>query len=210
MIMETGTDELERLAIEEIVKRGRLSGQVTALVLPAGKGDLAIQMARLGARVVAADVAENARNFQGRALSAGVRDETSFTALPADGLPESFSGEPFDVIFVRPGLLCRFPYPQARAFVRQLLLKLKIGGKLHLSLYGMHSELAEGYTCREALLEDRYGELDPDIAAKYGIHGKICLYSERQLFLMLMEAGASVLRTFTTTHGNVKGVAVRV
>ena len=30
------------------------------------------------------------------------------------------------------------------------------------------------------------------------------------LFMLLLEAGASVLRTMTTTHGNVKGVAVRV
>jgi hypothetical protein len=45
---------------------------------------------------------------------------------------------------------------------------------------------------------------------KYGIKSKVCLYSERNLFLLLLEAGASVLRTLTTTYGNVKAVAVRV
>ena len=48
------------------------------------------------------------------------------------------------------------------------------------------------------------------MAKKYGIAGPVCLYSERNLFMLLLEAGASVLRTMTTTYGNVKGVAVRV
>ena len=45
---------------------------------------------------------------------------------------------------------------------------------------------------------------------KYGITNEVCLYSERNLFMLLLEAGASVLRTLTTTHGNVKAVGVRV
>ena len=48
------------------------------------------------------------------------------------------------------------------------------------------------------------------LADKYGIAEPVCLYSERDLFLLLLESGASVLRTLTTTWGNVKGVAVRV
>ena len=46
--------------------------------------------------------------------------------------------------------------------------------------------------------------------SKYGIVGPLCLYTERNLFMLLLEAGASVLRTMTSTYGNVKGVAVRV
>jgi hypothetical protein len=48
------------------------------------------------------------------------------------------------------------------------------------------------------------------MADKYGIDHPVCLYSERDLFLLLLESGASVLRTLTSTWGNVKGVAVRV
>ncbi|MFZ1444919.1 MAG: hypothetical protein WAS49_05520, partial [Candidatus Dechloromonas phosphoritropha] len=59
-------------------------------------------------------------------------------------------------------------------------------------------------------VEQRYAPLTPAIAERYGIEGAVCLYSERNLFMLLLEAGASVLRTMTTTHGNVKGVAVRV
>jgi len=48
------------------------------------------------------------------------------------------------------------------------------------------------------------------MAKKYGLHHPVCLYSERNLFMLLVEAGGSVLRTLTTTYGNVKGIAVRV
>jgi hypothetical protein len=56
----------------------------------------------------------------------------------------------------------------------------------------------------------RFTELSPSVAKKYGITHPVCLYSERNLFMLLLDAGASVLRTLTTTYGNVKGVAVRV
>ena len=88
--------------------------------------------------------------------------------------------------------------------------KLKIGGKLYISVLGLHSELSEGYAASEATIDQRYAELAPSLARKYNIHQPVCLYTERNLFMLLLEAGASVLRTLTTTHGNVKGVAVRV
>ena len=88
--------------------------------------------------------------------------------------------------------------------------QLKIGGKLYLSILGLHSELGDGYAGAERILSERFCELDPRMAAKYDIPGPVCLYSERNLFTLLLEAGASVLRTFTSTHGNVKGIAVRV
>ena len=118
-------------------------------------------------------------------------------------------GEPFDIIVIRRGL-CSMPYEQARQVVRQLLLRLKIGGKLYLSVLGLHSELSEGYTDGEATVDQRFAELSPVLAEKYNIRQPVCLYTERNLFMLLLEAGASVLRTLTTTYGNVKGVAVRV
>ena len=110
---------------------------------------------------------------------------------------------------VRRGL-CALPYEEARQVIRQLLLKLRIGGKLYVSIHGLHSELSDGYAGVEHNIEERHTELAPAMAEKYGIAGPICLYSERNLFTLLLEAGASVLRTMTTTYGSVKGVAVRV
>jgi hypothetical protein len=206
---EIGTDELERSALEECVKRQRLDRRVSVMVMPANHCELGIQFARLGAQVIVADEASHQHEVEGRILAAGLRDEISYAPCAIPAPPENPSGEPFDIIFVRRSL-CSVPYAEARQIVRQLLRQLRIGGKLYLSVLGLHSELSEGYTGKEQPVEERFSPLAPELAGKYVIPFPVCLYSERNLFMLLLEAGGSVLRTLTTTYGNVKGVAVRV
>lgn len=212
-LLESCSDELERLALEEVHKRRRSTMQsvsVCALVLPVGRGELAHEMARLGCQVTGLDESGYESDFNGRALASGLQDRLKFIAAPSlDALPEEIPGEPFDIIFCRRSL-CTMPYDKARQTVRKLLFKLKIGGKLYVSALGMHSELGDNYRDAETVIENRFCLLDPGMAKKYGINDPLCLYSERNLFMLLLEAGGSVLRTFTTTHGSVKGVAVRV
>lgn len=206
---EVGTDELERSAQEECVKRQRLDRLVSVMVMPGNHCELAIQFARLGARVTVADEPTQQQDIEGRILAAGLRDEITYLPCALPKPPEQPAGEPFDIIFVRRSL-CAAPYPEARQVVRQLLRQLKIGGKLYISVLGMHSALAEGYAGSEQPIEERFTELAPSLAKKYAIHHPVCLYTERNLFTLLLEAGGSVLRTLTTTYGNVKAVAVRV
>lgn len=207
--LETGADELERYALEECVKRHRFDHRVSVLILPDKRCEMAIKFARLGAQVVVADHPDLQQEVEGRILAAGLRDEILFAPCILPELPEEAQGEPFDIIIVRRGL-CAMPYEEARRIVRKLLLKLKIGGKLYISVLGLHSELSEGYVDGESTVDQRFAKLAPPLAEKYGIHEQVCLYTERNLFMLLLEAGASVLRTLTTTYGNVKGVAVRV
>lgn len=207
--LETGTDELERYALEECIKRQRVDRKVSVLVMPAGRCELATQFARMGAVVTVADRPERQQDAEGRILAAGLREEMSFLASPVPELPTTLADGPFDIIVLRRGL-CSLPYDEARHVVRSLLLHLKIGGKLYISILGLHSELSEGYAGRDIEVEERFTELAPPMIKKYGINGPVCLYSERNLFMLLLEAGASVLRTLTTTYGNVKGIAVRV
>ncbi len=207
--LETGADEIERYALEECVKRHRFDQRVSVLIISDKRCEMAIKFARLGAQVVVADKSDVQQDIKGRILAAGLREEIRFTGSTLADIPESFQGEPFDIIVIRRGL-CAMPYEEARRVVRQLLLKLKIGGKLYLSVLGLHSELSEGYAAAESVINERFGELAPALAEKYGIRQPVCLYTERNLFMLLLEAGASVLRTLTTTYGNVKGVAVRV
>lgn len=202
-------DENERLALEECAKRQRIDRRVSVFVIPAGRCELAIKFARLGASVTVGDAPELQREAENRALAAGLRDDIRFVPCAINQLPADLPGEPYDIIVLRRGL-CRLPYHQARSIVRQLLLRLKIGGKLYISILGLHSELGDGYPGREQPIEERFAQLSPALATKYGIDQPVCLYSERNLFMLLLEAGASVLRTLTTTYGNVKGVAVRV
>lgn len=204
-----GNDENERLALEECAKRQRIDHRVSVLVVPAGHCTLAVKFARLGASVTVGDAEATRREAEGRILAAGARDDITFAAFDLNNPPAEAPGEPYDIIVLRRGL-CSMPYEQARVVVRQLLLKLKIGGKLYISILGLHSELGEDYPAGELPIDQRFAPLAPALAEKYGIRRPVCLYTERNLFMLLLEAGASVLRTLTTTYGNVKGVAVRV
>jgi hypothetical protein len=207
--LEVGNDENERQALEECVKRQRIDRRVSVLVVPAGRCEVAAKFARLGAQVTAADDAALQRDIEGRMLAAGLADDVRFVPGTLDDLPEAQAGEPYDIIFVRRGL-CNMPYEEARTVVRSLLLKLKIGGKLYISILGLHSELGEGYAGSVEPIDRRFTRLAPSLAKKYRIDRPVCLYTERNLFMLLLEAGASVLRTLTTTYGNVKGIGVRV
>lgn len=202
-------DALEHFALEECVKRRRLNNQVSALLTPAGSGDGAFRLARLGAQVWIGDVPAMRKEIEGRILAHGQRDEVRFLEFSLDNTDPQLSGEPFDIIILRRGL-CTLPYEEARRLIRKMMLKLKIGGKLYVSVLGLHSELGDDYPASELPVQRRFAELGPNMAAKYGLRTPLCLYSERNLFLLLLEAGASVLRTLTTTYGNVQGIAVRV
>ena len=158
-------------------------------------------MASAGARVV---VDSAAGELPGRP---GLRA----APLPLAPLPDvaSFPEAPFDLIV---GQLALHPlrYEEARKAVRQLLLTLKIGGKIYLSAYGLHSTLGDHYPDSGKLIEERHAALPPALAASYGLPGPLCLYSERNLITLLFGVGASVLQSATGTLGNVRAVAVRV
>lgn len=207
--LETGTDEMEQMALAECIKRQRIERHVSVLILPALRCNLAIKFAEQGAQVVLADDPARQRAVEGRILASGWREEIRFAPYQLPELPQSEAGEPYDIIVLRRSL-CALPYPQARQVVRELMQKLRIGGKLYLTILGLHSALGEGYDDAELDITDRFTELAPPLVEKYGIKGPVCLYTERDLFLLLLESGASVLRTGTTTYGNVKAVAVRV
>jgi len=206
---DNGADELERFALEECVKRQRIDHRVSVLVVSDKRCELAPKLANLGAQVLIVDRPAFQQEIEGRILAAGQRDQISFMAFELNALPEVFPGQPFDMIIVRRGL-CGLPYEKARQTIRRLLLQLRIGGKLYVSVLGLHSELGQDYAGGNSLIEQRFAPLAAPLADKYEIRHPVCLYTERNLFMLLLEAGASVLRTLTTTYGNVKGVAVRV
>lgn len=207
--VELGADENERLALEECVKRQRFDRRVSVLVSPAGHCDQAINFAKVGAQVIVVDKVSWQKEIEGRILASSFRDDITYLPYELADLPDEVSGEPFDIVFIRRGL-CSKPYQEARQIIRQTLRKMKIGGRLYISIHGLHSELSEGYEGCEQALSERFAPLSPSMAKKYNINQKICLYSERELFMLLHDAGASVLRTLTTTYGNVKAVAVRI
>lgn len=210
LISETG-DALERLAVEEVLRRARMGETVHALDIDCAHSGLFLRLAQAGAQVTAVDGDDLEMAVADAAAAHSAADRVRFLRhslgeLQAAAVP---AGAPFDLIVVHRSLPF-LNFADAEAVLRRLAGWLKIGGKLYVSAFGKHSELGDHYPHASHFVQQRFAELEPAVAGKYGIAGPVCLYSERDLFLLLFEAGASVLKTFTTTHGNVKAVGVRV
>ena len=193
------TCELDQWALVELGKRRRAGEAVSAMLAGIGAELQALRMADDGARVLLlSDQAGEAHD--------GVTRLSLADSADADA---PLLHEPFDII-VSQRTLCGLRYDEAKAKLRRLLQRLKIGGKLFISLYGIHSELGDHYADSGKLVTDRLCPLAPALAERYGLAGPLCLYSERNLFSLLMEAGGAVIKTSTSALGHVRGIAARV
>lgn len=203
-------DELDQLAVLGAQKILRSGITPTVLDADCGDGAFALRLARSGADVLAVDRDQDGSALTTAARVLGVDDKLRFLKWKmgcGDSTP--LPGGPFDIV-ANHRSLSLMPYAQGVVMVSELLLHTRIGGRLYLSAYGLHSDLGDDYEHAMKPARERFAPLPPETAARYGIAGPVCLYSERDLFLLLFEAGASVLRTFTTTHGNVKAIGVRI
>lgn len=192
------TCELDQWALDEAARRQRAGEAVTAMLVGTGAEEQAIRLAEIGARVLLlSDRDPGHANIVQRP-----------TAVFDDATAE-FPLRPFDFILCQ-RRLSLLPYAEARARVRSMLGLLRIGGKLFISCYGIHSELGDHYADGEKLVCDRHATVNPELAARYGITGPVCLYSERNLFMLLMEAGGAILKTSSSALGHVRGIAARI
>ncbi|MBI2308353.1 MAG: hypothetical protein HYU78_13705 [Rhodocyclales bacterium] len=191
--------ELEQWVLVEVGKRRRSGEAVSAMLAGVGAETQALRMAGAGARVLLlSDKPVDAHPEVSRLPFAGNADSD-----------EPLPREPFDIILSQ-RTLCGLRYEEARRKLRRLMQRLKIGGKLFISLYGIHSELGDHYADGSKLVNDRFAPLAPALAERYGLPGPVCLYSERNLFSLLMEAGGAVIKTSTSALGHVRGIAARV
>lgn len=203
-------DALEQLAVLDIQKRIRALETPSALDNGCGDGAFGLRLARAGAKVLAVDATQDGSRLVHTASVLGLSERLSFMNWNTGcGNTTSIPGAPFDLVVCHHHMSTR-PYAQAVMTLRELLLNTRIGGRLYISAYGLYSDLGEDYPDDFKQVRERFCPLAPEVANSVGIQQPLCLYSERDLFQLLFEAGASVLRTFTTTHGNVKAVGVRV
>jgi SAM-dependent methyltransferase len=203
-------DELDQLAVLEVQKRKRAGLVPAVLDADCGDGAFALRLARSGADVLAIDSGHDGSDLMAAAKVLGIAGSVRFLPWqPGCGNTTPLPGGPFDIV-ANHRSLSLMPYSQGVAMVRELLLNTRTGGRLYISAYGLHSDFGDHYEHASKPVRERFAPLPPETASRYGIDGPVCLYSERDLFLLMFEAGASVLRTFTTTHGNVKAIGVRV
>lgn len=203
-------DALERLAVDDVVRRARMGDPVRVLDIDCGHSGLFARLAEAGAAVTAVDADDLAPAVAHACEVLGVTGRVRFVRATLAAL---VAGEPpaapYDLIIVHRSLAF-LAFADAQAALRKLVGWLRIGGKLYASAFGVHSELGDHYPDAEHWVQQRFAPLPPALADKYGIAGPVCLYSERDLFLLMFEAGVGVLKSFTTTHGSVKAVGVRV
>lgn len=204
-------DELDKLAVDEALRRRRAGDAVSAIEIDCGECAQVLRLAEAGAEVVAAHPDEVCASLGERAragnLAARIHPRRinpwHLETLPADPLA------PFDLV-ISHRTLPFMRYADALTFLRQLAAAMKIGGRLYVSAFGLHSDLGDHYPDAEAPVARRYAPLAAAVATRYDLAEPVCLYSERELFTLLFAAGIGVLKTFTTTHGSVKAVGVRI
>lgn len=215
--LQTSDDQLEKLALEETFKKLRFEEEVNVLIFTSDSCDLAIKFAKMGAKITL--VTEPAKEKILRSLIAKENLSEAFEFLTMkpqnnDNISQfihlvKHSNKTFDLVFIR-HFICKMNYAQAGFFLEDILHCIKIGAKLYMTTYGIHSELSQNYPHIELSVQDRFCPIAPNIAKKYDIKEPICLYSERDLILLLIETGCSVLRSWISSYGNVQSVAVRI
>lgn len=201
-------DEVERLALQEVTRRLRNDDPVSVLDADCGHGELAVRLAQAGASVTALVDEQRGPGKTARALLA--KDlPIAFVSAKAAELAKEPPGAPFDLVVLRRSLPF-LRYAEAMTLLGRLNAWMKIGGKIIVSAFGVHSHFGDAYPDADKPVQKRFAALPDAMARQYGIAGPICLYSERDLFILVFESGIGVLRSFTTTHGNVKAIGVRV
>lgn len=197
--------EFDALILQEVDRRRRAGAPVSVLDSDCGRGELAVRLAQAGAQVTA--LVDQEQGSLGRTSRALLETDLPirFLARGSEQLP----GAPFDLVLCRRSLPF-LRYADAVRHVARLNAMLKIGGKLYVATFGLHSLLGDAYPDADKSVQQRFAPLPDALAQRYGIAGPICLYTERDLFVLLFEAGNGVLKSFTTTHGSVKVIGVRV
>ena len=83
--LDNGSDELERLALEECTKRQRLDHRVSVLILPTTNSTLSARLTDLGAQVTLAAPENRRQEIQGRILASGRSDQLRYTPCQFPG-----------------------------------------------------------------------------------------------------------------------------
>lgn len=198
-------DDLDLLAVEFIHKRHAAGSQSYCIDVACGEGGQAIRMAQAGAVVLGVDIMDGKRLAE-NIERLGLQDKVKF--LQEDMRHLSRFGVANANLIICQRAIHYLPFDQAVDVVSQMKCLLAPGGLLYLSASGMLSELGDGYLDRDAPLQKRYGNLSPQMQAKHGIHGPVCLYLETDIEDLISQAGLVSTKVFSSAFGNIKAVAI--
>ncbi len=205
-------DDLDQMALGLISTLAATRVPI-AIDAASGAGGQALRMAKAGAYSIAIDIADLSSEFE-RAKSAAQAESSApimaqFFQLDLRSLPDlpgASMREQADLVVCQRAIHY-LPLSEAILAVRALAACLASGGDLFLSASGIASELGNGYPHREKPLPDRFAPLEESMRQKHGIFEPVCLYSEQEIRMLLLEAGLIPQKIFSSAFGNIKAVA---
>lgn len=197
-------DYLDGSAIRQIRSLVAAGGTVRALDAACAAGGQARRMARAGAVVTAVDL-----HSDGAALLRAACDEglTQISFIQADLRSAELYQRlgRFDLIIAQ-RFIHYLPFADAVEVLKLFRQALLPGGKLYISASGLRSELGQNYHGADQLAE-RFAPLWPPMANKHGIHGKVCLYEEHDMQVLLAAGGMRAEKLYASPFGNLKAIA---
>lgn len=199
-------DFLDGSAIRQIRRLALQRDGVRALDAACAGGGQARRMARAGAAVTAVDLHDDGMALLRAAASEGL---TRIDFVQADlrnaGLYQRLGR--FDLIIAQ-RFIHYLPFPEAVKVMKLFHGALLPQGRLYISASGLTSELGQQYPAAPDVAA-RFAPLWPPMADKHGIHGKVCLYDEKDMLALLAAGGMRPEKVYASPFGNIKAIACR-
>ncbi len=203
-----GGSRLDRLGREVLLYAlSRKGGRKTYVEFGPGKGRLALAIALLGYDV---HLYERKGELEGHyrkvvdCTDMGLKVRfhiKDITHITYRDLPDGIS------VFVASRVLHYLRYGDALRVLKVVRAKMERGGRLFMMFSGISSPLSEGYPDVGKPVEMRFSHLSRDVAGRFGIGERVCLYGEEDVRKLLSEVGGlEEILLQRTKFGNVLAV----
>jgi len=209
-------DDLDLMALERLAS----CSNPVAIDIACGAGGQAIRMARLGATVIAIDIADMGQSILSNAVALNDTEPLRIQFIQLDmrfldTLTEAdlqYVSREKNKVLKADIIICQraihyFTYLEAVVILAKINQIMAEDGRLYISASGINSELGNDYAGTTMFLDNRYSELSLAMRDKHGIHGRVCLYSEIDMTRLIENSGFSIEALFSSPFGNIKAVA---
>jgi hypothetical protein len=193
-------DDLDKRALAAVLQ---YEGRPTCVDLGCGFGWQGLRFALLGARSYLFDLQAEPASLARLRADGGLsltHWSGDINALPDEALPVQV-----DIAFAQ-RFIHFLRFEQAKLLLRKVAARMPHGAPFFISGTGIESELGDGYAGKQSAVHGRFAPLAPEMAQKHGILEPVCLYDERDLTLLMSEAGFEPVECWRSEFGNVKGI----
>lgn len=195
-------DDLDKKALQYALSKNE---NVTAVDIGCGLGAQGLRFSLIGAQVTLIDTMDISERVSvlNKLFDMVNMDfvNKDVRNLRAEDIPTEI-----DVVYSQ-RFIHYLTFDEAKSLLELVGEHVASGGRIYLSASGLRTELGEGYPDRQEPPEHRYSSLKPSIAEKHGIHDHVCLYEKEDMRKLLMHAGFKPIDIFTSSFGNIKGIA---